>query len=291
MTQNVIGILGPGAVGHLLAYFFHRLPHTVIQMRGRQGRLTSAQPISEGDEITNIPLDQDSQLATLWFCCLKTYHLVDGLRGLLQDLKAGSEVVILSNGYVEPLLYDLRCEYPQIILRKGLVTRGVRLAAEGGYIVGAQGQVIWGDRRPPSAIEQSLLNGLGAQGFVWSEETCRLRREKWFYNTCLNTMCGVYRLQRNSLALSDHRDELEALASEVLALAQELWLDWQPVQKDLWKNLLGLIARTADNENSMAADVRLGRQTEASALSGMVYSAKDPQRYGLLLAFDQKLRV
>ena len=74
------------------------------------------------------------------------------------------------------------------------------------------------------------------------------------------------------------------------ALAGELWPEWKPAAPELWQNLLRLIAATADNENSMAADVRLGRRNEAAVLSGLVNKARDPQRYPLLLAYDQKLR-
>jgi ketopantoate reductase len=176
-----------------------------------------------------------------------------------------------------------------VILRKGLVTRGVKNAPEGGYSIGPQGQVIWGDDRTPTAIEQRIIQSLAPQGFQYNVQCCRLRREKWYYNTCLNTLCGVRRLARNGLAAEDYREELEALHYEVIALAQELWPDWQPVPRELWQNLLRLIANTAENENSMATDVRLGRQTEASVLSGMVYRSHQPEAFPLLLAFDQRL--
>lgn len=290
MDENGVGILGPGAVGHMLAFFLNQVQGLKVQMRGRSGLLAAGQAVifQNGPEI--LRLSTEDPAPRLWFACLKAHALVDGLRALLQDLAAGSQVIILSNGYIEPLLLPLRRESPNIFLRKGLVTRGIKRDGAGAYVIGPKGQVIWGDERNPSPLEDRIIRELGRHGFQWNTQACRLRREKWYFNTCLNTLSGVHRYARNGLAAEEGRDELEALSHEVLALARELWPDWQPAHRDLWQNLLRLIANTADNENSMAADVRLGRPTEAPVLSGMVHQSHDPTAYPILLALDQKLK-
>lgn len=291
MNENYIGILGPGAVGHMLAFFFNRMEDIRVQLRGRHGPLSAAQPVFFQDLTHDLRLSVEEPAPQLWFACLKAHALTDGLRPLLQEATAGAQIIILSNGYIEPILLPLRREYPSIILRKGLVTRGIKVGPAGSYVIGPNGQVIWGDERKASPLEEKIIQNLGMHGFQWNIQCCRLRREKWYYNTCLNTVCGVRRYARNGLAMEEGRDELEALSHEVLGLARELWPDWQPAQRELWQNLLRLIANTADNENSMAADVRLGRPTEASVLSGMVHQAHQPEAYPLLLAFDEKLRA
>jgi ketopantoate reductase len=289
MNETCIGILGPGAVGHMLAFFFNQMDGVRVQMRGRQGPLPAAQFVLFQNASYQLRLSTEGPPPRLWFACLKAHALSEGLLPLMQESPAGTQIIILSNGYIEPILMPLRREYPNIILRKGLVTRGIRTGPAGSYVIGAKGQVIWGDERTPSPLEEKIIQELNLHGFQWNAQCCRLRREKWYYNTCLNTLCGVYRYARNGLAAEEGREELEALSHEVLGLARELWPDWQPSQRELWQNLLRLIASTADNENSMAADVRLGRPTEAAVLSGMVHQAHQPDAYPLLLAFDQKL--
>ncbi len=288
MTQDVVGILGPGAVGHMLAYFFHQLPSVAVQMRGRSGLLPETRPVHFQNQAQVIPLQQSYPLARLWFCSLKTYALVDGLRDLMRDLTAPAQIIVLSNGYIEPLLQPLRREFPAISLRKGLVVRGVK-PFEDGYEVGPKGQVIWGDDQPETALAQRLLQGLAGEGFQWNPQCCQLRREKWFYNCCLNTLCGVHRLASNGLALDKHEQELADLAKEVFLLAQELWPEWKPDWTELWQKLLQVIHSSRDNENSMAADVRMGRRTEAACLSGLVLGAREPHAYPLLLRAHQGL--
>lgn len=289
MDETCIGILGPGAVGHMLAFFFNQLDGVRVQMRGRHGLVSAAQSVLFQSASYRVRLSSEGSPPRLWFACLKAHALNEGLRPLMQESPPGTQVIILSNGYIEPILIPLRREFPNIILRKGLVTRGIRTGPAGSYVIGAKGQVIWGDERTPSPLEEKIIQELNPHGFQWNAQCCRLRREKWYYNTCLNTLCGVHRYARNGLAAEEGREELEALSHEVLGLARELWPDWQPSQRDLWQNLLRLIASTADNENSMAADVRLGRPTEAAVLSGMVHQSHQPEAYPLLLAFDQKL--
>jgi ketopantoate reductase len=274
----------------MLAFFLNQMEGISVQMRGRQGPQLTAQPLFFQKVAHRLQLTATGPQPKLWFACLKAHALSEGLRSLMQELTAGTQIIILSNGYIEPILPPLRHDYPAIILGKGLVTRGVKSLAEGGYELGSQGQVIWGDQRQPTSLEEKIIQQLAGHGFQWNTQCCRLRLEKWYYNTCLNTLCGVRAYARNGLAVELGLDELEALSHEVLTLARELWPDWQAASRDLWQNLLRLIANTADNENSMAADVRLGRPTEASMLSGMVHQAHQPESYPLLLAFDAKLQ-
>ncbi|HYX38768.1 MAG TPA: ketopantoate reductase C-terminal domain-containing protein [Oligoflexus sp.] len=291
MNDHSLGILGSGAVGHMLAFCFNQMNGIDVHMRGRHGLVPVAQPVVLNQVQHTPTLTTQGPAPRIWFACLKAHALSEGLRGLMQDVTAGTQIIVLSNGYIEPILMPLRRDFPNVILRKGLVTRGVKALPEGGYVIGPKGQVIWGDERTPSPLEEKIIQQLSVHGFQWNNQCCRLRREKWYYNTCLNTLCGVRRYARNGLAAEEGREELEALSYETLALARELWPDWQPSPRDLWQNLLRLIASTADNENSMAADVRLGRPTEASVLSSLVHQAHQPDAYPLLLAFDQKLRV
>lgn len=289
MSRAELGILGAGAVGHMLAFFLREKASIPLELWGRYGPLRQAHSVSWQGKTHSISLSWQGESPSLWFCALKAHALQTGLRQLLPKLKPGSQVIIVSNGYIETLLLPLRREFPDILLRKGLVSRGVKRSPAGDYVIGAEGQVLWGDELAKSSKEELILRELQNFGFSWDPDTCLLRREKWFCNTTLNTLCGVYHLASNGDALRFHGSELENLAREVYALMGEIWPGSQVKWEELWQKLLQLIASSSDNENSMAADVRFGRRTEADVLSGLVRVARDPARYPLLDNFNRRL--
>lgn len=288
----MIGIVGAGALGHMLGFFLKReRPDMPLLFIGREGPIaTHALMEWQGH---HYPLQVDKPLressCQILFLLVKSYQLEEALATSLPKLKAGGVLVILGNGYLEPLLAPWRARYPRVQWRKGIVTWGVRKSAGEPYVISRRGEMIWGGPEGPAEIETKICAALSAYGVAWSEESCRLRRRKWFCNTALNTICGVYRLPSNGLALSLFAQDLEALAREVMALGQEMWPDWQENWDSLWETLRALILATEGNENSMARDIRLGQKTEAEVLSGCIRLASKPGRYPLLATMHARL--
>lgn len=285
----MIGIVGPGAVGHMLSFFIQKHAQLPVQMIGRRGSQELLAEIFWDNTWHELRVEQSEQLCDLLMVVVKSYDLAAALRGALPRLKAGGVVLLLGNGYLAPLLEPWQAERPELTWRKGTVTRGVRLEAPGRFVLSAAGQVVWGSESAQLPLEREIFTRLAAFDFRWEPKICDLRKEKWFYNTVLNTLAGVYHLPRNGDALKLFAQELEILAQESFALGKELWPTWSASYPRLWNGLLHLIRATENNENSMARDVRLGRRTEAAVLSGTLELARDKTLYPLLMDFHQRL--
>ncbi len=288
-TAVQIGILGAGAVGHMLAYLLQEFTSYDVQILGREGPRPLKSQIVWGERALDLDIPLRSGACQLLLVALKSYDIKAALREQLPHLAPGTPLVILSNGYIEPEIAELREPFAHLIWRKGIVTKGIKVDAEGRYRMGMQGEVIWGSREDPTAVESGCMRELAAFGWHWSADTCPLRKAKWYYNTVLNTLCAAYRLPRNGDALRLFEADGQALAHEVFTLGCELWPDWKAAEDELWWELRRLIQKTADNENSMARDVRLGRRTEADALSGCLRLSADPARYPLLISFHERV--
>ncbi len=285
----MIGIVGPGALGHMLSFFIQKAGNTPVQLIGRQGPQEIHAEIFWENSWQSCEVPLSDEPCDMLLVVVKSYDLLVALENSLPRLKAGGVLVLLGNGYLEALVSELRQGQTQVLWRKGLVTRGVRLEGEKRFVLSSEGKILWGGRDPVHPLEQNLFDALQSFGFGWAQDACELRREKWFFNTVLNTLTGVYHLPSNGDALRLFAQELEVLAEEVFALGQELWPDWTKSWDQLWIRLLQLIKATENNENSMARDVRLGRRTEAAVLSGCLALAKNRSAYPLLEGFDRRL--
>ncbi len=278
-----VGIFGTGAVGHLLAFLTFQQAKLAVVMWGRDGLAKEAKDFIYHEHRYQIELSEPQQVdIKLYFVAVKSYALASCLQQYLPTIPRGSRVIILGNGYLEEELKTIRQSLADYHLVKGMVTWGIRWDQSGAYRLSGQGEIYWGHQQERQAVEDLLFDKLSTFGLRWSEQICTLRKVKWFFNTTLNSLCGYYHLAKNADALSFHEQELSQLATEVYVLAGELWPGELPSFAELWRQLVKLIEKTAENENSMAADRRLHRKTEHAHLSGLVYFAKDPENYPLL---------
>lgn len=271
---SLITIVGPGAVGQMLAFFLRSV--APLDVRGRHGRTEIQASVLFKGRKESIRIAKGKGSAKLWIFATKAYDLEAALLATLPEMEAGAVIVLLANGYIESIIAPLRGRYPHLIWRKGLVLRGCRFLDEGSLALSDAGDVIWGDSGEPTPLEKEIFQKLSGDHFRWDSDACTRRREKWIFNTVLNTLSGAYGLARNGLAL-DHPDFLP-LGREVFALAHELWPDWTFRDDDMLRELRRVIDLTKENENSMARDRRLGRPVEADFLSGYVLSVPNGQR-------------
>lgn len=268
MREASVAIVGAGAVGQMLAFFLRAAGVTHVVCYGRKGPVLINGRVLFQDQSSTLITDLPAQPHQLWLFATKAYDLVPALEQWLPKIPSDTPLTLLSNGFIEPELSGIRAQYPQHELRKGVVSRGARFLADGTLALGPKGEIRWGGARPVQAFERSLMQELASKGFVWDPDVCKARKEKWFCNTVLNTLCGAYGLKRNADA--EDQKEYSEMCHEVYELGCEFWPEWKGQDEILRKKLATLIAATADNENSMAVDMRLGRKTEAAFLSGHV---------------------
>lgn len=282
MQEGSVAIVGAGAVGQMLAFFMRSVGVSNVVCYGRHGPVALSGRVLFHDQSTTLGSDLTAPSHQLWLFATKAYDLVPALEQWLPKVEGTTPLSILSNGFIEPELSGIRSRFPQHELRKGVVSRGARMLADGTLALSPKGEIRWGGANGVKGFERSLMQALASKGFVWDPEVCKARKEKWFCNTVLNTLCGVYRLKRNADA--EEQKEYAKLCHEVYELGLEFWPEWKGQEELLHKKLAALVATTADNENSMAVDMRLGRKTEAAFLSGHVLRFQDRERRFPLLS-------
>lgn len=200
--------------------------------------------------------------AHLVFFCVKSYQLEAAIHENLPLIAPETPVISLSNGWVEPLLF------PQF--RLGIATVAFTRTPDGGVIrKDKSGKVIWGPLTKgtkPTQVERILFEKLPL--FSWTDEPRSLHRQKWLFNTSLNCSLAKLGLNRNGEILS-HLSTLSQFFAEAFALGELKWGKWPNEKLTYWEELLRLIQDTAENQNSMAADIAKNRKTEIDYLAGL----------------------
>lgn len=227
------------------------------------------------------------QGAAVAFLAVKAFDLEQAL-SWVAPLAAGTPVIPVANGDVEGLVRAARLSWPHLAWRLGFSTYGVSaLDAPQSYAVRSRtGEVAFGpvdEEVVPSAVERQLLDKPGV--FSWSGAgILRQAHRKWLFNVVINTLCAARGYRRNGDLLVDI-PMLSAVFNEAWALGEQRFGAWGMEKGEVFKAMEGLIVATAENENSMARDKRLGRRTETGFLAGL---ARDPVRYPLLTELAAK---
>ncbi len=267
-----IQIIGAGALGKMLAHLLSQAGFKV-KLYGRSGLYSGSTWIKEGDREFALTLNHDDSSPSEPALCLVTTKAYDVPEVLSQGRFAhNGPMVLLCNGYIEPLIKDFRSIYPDLEIRKGVVTRGAKPAPDGRLILSAKGSIAWGGgKHGLTPIEKEIFARV--EGVQFDPFACRNRKVKWYCNTVLNTLAGAFRLPSNAAALT--HPLYEELNAEVFALMRELWPGEFSDARAMKQILDDLIKMTEANENSMAVDVRLGRRTEIEVLSGVALTVND----------------
>jgi ketopantoate reductase len=201
--------------------------------------------------------------------------------------------VTLSNGFIANEIAAATPHLAHRPIRTGMTTIGSSINADHSVSIFKQNSMTaWGPWRhdmsqlnTPTPGELQLLK-IFPNG-QWHDDMRPLICRKWILNTVLNSMSAAGGLDRNS-RLMTLRHEAEALLDEAYELARLLWpkLPDFPSRGEASAHLWYVVHATADNENSMARDCRLGRRTESEYLAGM---ALDFDGFPKLKAIHQRI--
>ena len=230
------------------------------------------------------PTQVDLSNVRLAIIAVKAYDLANAWESAKVILSPQIPIWIIGNGAVweESYLLDTkRC------VRLGISSVGVSNIGDCHFTVhGTAGRILIGPLagdRELSEAETFVFEN--SAGFSWSSDLMPFAREKWFFNAVINTLAAHHRLARNG-DLTQHVDEVNSLAQEVWNCGQARWGSWNSEFPVMLQKLWQLIQDTADNENSMARDRRLGRRLEAPWLHGVCsekISGLEQYRHLLLL--------
>ncbi|SMF36188.1 ketopantoate reductase family protein [Pseudobacteriovorax antillogorgiicola] len=253
---------------------------------GRQGSIAYDFKVYDGKQGTHRIVGGPASLDEFDFCfiAVKSYQVKAALES--HQFVRSTPCRIICNGLLDPKLNPYP-EFREGLWQLGTTNIGVKGSQRGSWVIQNQGGLLaWGGAEARD-IDRLMAARLAPFGFQCRTDCDRLRREKWLFNTVMNSLCGKYRLSSNG-ELKNISTEVDLVYEEAFRLGQDLFGPWDRPRLDLRQDLFELIDSTSENENSMARDIRLGRKTETSDLAGLV-DGQNPSDFPKLFELHEHL--
>jgi 2-dehydropantoate 2-reductase len=125
---------------------------------------------------------------------------------------------------------------------------------------------------------QSLLIEAGFEIYLSKKIISRIWN-KLLINAVINPLTAVFQLNNGALLQSVYLKELmKALLEEGSIVAKHAQIE---IADDLWKQLLQVCERTAENQSSMMKDITEGRITEIDWINGALINFANPYKLAL----------
>ncbi len=281
MTSS-IRFIGTGAVAHAIANRMEVSFNLTPALYGRDECEVDPLPVRTPENHQNaLPRVLDERVM---FMCTKSYDIAPALQQWRSSFREDTSLIIVANGYWHERIRDQFADLPSNVLA-ATTTFACKLSQSRDYFFFSNptaGKLYAG---PLRARDRSI--DIGVSWFQSEDNIDYWMRKKWLFNTVLNSLAAANDLPRNGdvLALRDY----PALFNETLALSHQLWTDsWHQISAgELRAELDGLVQQTAENMNSMVADLREKRRLEIDDLSGLV---RGFTAYPLLKKIDEDLQ-
>ncbi|WP_168016539.1 ketopantoate reductase family protein [Halomonas salinarum] len=282
-------ILGPGAVGRLLAMrLAGSVPVTLIGRRQPPLRLTLTTP--EGEHVTrdlagatleSLPTTPPTTL----HLTTKAYGAEAAIAALAGRLPADTPLVLWQNGFDVQETLTRTWSGPVLCASttEGAFVDDTPTAAGGmdqGIVHAGHGRTVIGhlDGAYP-ALAVSLADTLSAAGLPCEAvEDIRVRLwHKLVVNAAINPLVARFKIRNGQLRDRPFRPMVEALVAELAAI---MAAESIPSPVSGWSaRVWGVVENTANNRASMLQDVLAERPTEIDAILGPLMEAA--RRHGL----------
>ncbi len=183
----------------------------------------------------------------------KTYKNESTLQ-VFKKLKWNCPVLILQNGIGQAELFKKELT---VSVFQGITSQGAKLVGPGKVDNTGDGDVI---------VEQcSLFNGFPV---VQTPIFEKIQLKKLAINAVLNPICALYKIKNGAALDGEPRKELERLINDCFPFFEKRGV-FKSVE-DYLADVLYIANATADNINSMLADVISGRPTEIESILGPI---------------------
>ncbi|SDO65100.1 2-dehydropantoate 2-reductase [Halomonas shengliensis] len=277
-------IVGPGAIGRLLALRLASAGHEVVMIGRRPLPDHQTLITPEGDALAvKLPtrVAPPDEAPCVVHLTTKAYAAETAFAGLAARLDAASPLVLWQNGFTaQPRLTD---RHPGPVLC-ATTTEGAFVEDDRRVVHAGHGETALGalDGRH-TELAASLAVTLGAAGLPTSAVPDIRRRlwQKLAVNAAINPLVAYHRVRNGELRDPCYRDEVEAVIVEVAAVMAAEGVT--PPQGDGlagWRALIWkVVTATAGNRASMLQDVLADRPTEHEAILGPLLEAAT--RHGL----------
>ncbi|EJR53486.1 2-dehydropantoate 2-reductase [Bacillus cereus VD107] len=274
-----IGIVGPGAIGLLYAFYLQKSNQdvTLFTRTAKQAEelnLTGVTCIRNGERETVFPsiLPIECMLnekLDYTFIAVKQYHITD----ILPFVQGESSLIFLQNGMSHlHVMEKLRNERIAV----GIVEHGAK--KEDGHTVHHTGIGVtkFGVVRGQPSCFKRVFNCFPFDYFPSQieDDWKGIMRNKLVVNVCINPLTALLQVQNGELISNPYFYQMmEQVFQEVAFLLKE------EEKETVWQLVRRVCERTSHNTSSMLADVRANRQTEVNAIIGYVLEeAKEQQQ-------------
>lgn len=275
-----IAILGPGAIGLLLAGYLQKTGArvTLVDELPERAALLNREGVRwEGagtDFRYTVPVTvglEDPANTDLAILCVKAYHTAGAARGLARAGYRGP-VLTLQNGVGNAELIAGNC--PRCAVIAGITSEGANLAAENHVRHAGAGKTSFGPveyGRPGDRFLEELLSMLRSAGMdaELSGDPQSLIWGKVLVNAGINPLTAILSVRNGRILEIEHARLLMAdLVTEgcevVRRKGHRLMCD-DPVSR-----VAEVCRLTADNYSSMYSDIKNGRPTEIDFINGAI---------------------
>ena len=281
-----IGIVGPGAIGLLFAFYLKKNKQdvTLFTRTAEQAETLMEEGISclrkgqlETVFISAMPVENivGEQMDCL-FISVKQYHLVN----VLPFIQEQSRIVFLQNGMSHlDILQEVKCDNVAV----GIVEHGAKKENEYRVKHTGIGSTKFGVVHGNLSQFESLLDCFSSKYFPvkveedWKEMMC----DKLVINACINPLTALFGVRNGELLSNPYFYKvMQQTFKEVVFLVGE------EEKEELWQLVCRVCETTASNTSSMLADVRENRETEIDAIIGYaIEEAKKQQKQVPTLQF------
>jgi 2-dehydropantoate 2-reductase len=274
-------IVGPGALGRLLALYLAETEPVVLAGRRRLPAEQRLITPDGGQRVQRLRLATTQRLPPLAPAFLhlttKAYAAEAAYASVAPQLPPDTPLVLWQNGYaVQPALTR---RHPGPVLC-ATTTEGAWLTGDDAVVHAGRGLTWIGDldHRHP-ALAQALVAALARAGLeAGAVSDIRVRLwHKLAVNAAINPLVARFRIRNGQLRDRPFRPLVDAVIDEVAAI---MAAEAVPAPEAGWHELVWrVVAGTADNRASMLQDVLAGRPTEREAILGPLLDAA--RRHGL----------
>ena len=291
-SENAVLIVGPGAIGQLLAVHLHQTGATIGLLDHRPDRAARIQQIRllDGACETVVPVTCEAASKTVKqygkiIVCVKAFATKQVAATLAPHVNPAAHLLTLQNGLGNgDILNTLPCKHN---VRVGITSYGAYLQDETTVCFAGEGIIqIAATRSDAVAVQWQQL--LQKAGFRVQLEN-RINDMLWtklILNAALNPVTALFGLRNGDLPAHPDAWKIScAILKESVSVANALGIPMDA--SALQGKLQNICQTTRKNRSSMLVDLQAGRKTEVEAINGAIISAA--KQTGQPYQYNQKI--